>query len=499
MSFSHDRRGQSVVVGTVILFGFLILALSLYQVQFVPAENEEIEFEHSQQVEGEFLDLRNAVLQAGSTGSAQSTRIQLGERYPQRTFFLNPPPAAGTLQTTDTAQVRIENVTVVGDGNAARYWNDTDNNLTFDTRSLRYQPSYNEYRGSPRLVYEHSAVVAEFDDGTPLLRSNPTIVTGESGSDSRISLTVLNGSVSANGVDARNVDISPVSQGRGSVQIAPDSGVSRIVLPTAVENETALAERWNRTTDATVTAVPGEDRIQIALNGNYALSLSEVSIDGSGTTQPAYIVPVGNQNVTAGQSVGVEVRDKYNNPVQGATVVIDDAPNRTTNDDGQVFFDPGSDDSTASINGSVSPGKPDYESVKFTVSAGGGGGGGENGTINPVGRDNRVVLANVTVGGSGPVELTFRNEADEEIEFNEIGYNLYYDGGKIQDSFTTDGGTTVGLRDGFENFGPIEFSGQGATQTVTLSFDKNPKGSLIGVTIIDDDGRRTLYITGVPN
>jgi hypothetical protein len=413
---------------------------------------------------------------------------------------LNPPPAAGTLQTTDTAQVRIENVTVVGDGNAARYWNDTDNNLTFDTRSLRYQPSYNEYRGSPRLVYEHSAVVAEFDDGTPLLRSNPTIVTGESGSDSRISLTVLNGSISANGVDARNVDISPVSQGRGSVQIAPDSGVSRIVLPTAVENETALAERWNRTTDATVTAVPGEDRIQIALDGNYVLSLSEVSIDGSGTTQPAYIVPVGNQNVTAGQSVGVEVRDKYNNPVQGATVVIDDAPNRTTNDDGQVFFDPGSDDSTASINGSFDPNKPEYESVNITLSA--GGVGGEDGVINPVQRDNRVVL-NKTSGGQSPqvanseVELTFRNEIEEEIKFEEIAFTLYYDGGNVQDLFTV-GGTAVGLRDGFKQFGPITFSGKGDTKTVTLNFNEDVRGSLIGIAIIDDKNRRTLYITGVP-
>jgi len=57
MRFSRDRRGQSVVVGTVVLFGFLILALGIYQVQVVPTENADVEFEHSQEVEDHFGDL----------------------------------------------------------------------------------------------------------------------------------------------------------------------------------------------------------------------------------------------------------------------------------------------------------------------------------------------------------------------------------------------------------------------------------------------------------
>ena len=45
MRFTRDRRGQSVVVGTVILFGFLILALASYQAFAVPAQNNQAEFD----------------------------------------------------------------------------------------------------------------------------------------------------------------------------------------------------------------------------------------------------------------------------------------------------------------------------------------------------------------------------------------------------------------------------------------------------------------------
>ncbi|RLM56909.1 hypothetical protein DVK07_20565, partial [Halorubrum sp. Atlit-26R] len=112
MRFSRDRRGQSVVVGTVILFGFLILALGVYQVQVVPTDNANVEFQHSQQVEDDFGDLRNDVLRAGATGSTGSTQIQLGTRYPARTFFINPPPVSGSLETEATGEIRVRNATV---------------------------------------------------------------------------------------------------------------------------------------------------------------------------------------------------------------------------------------------------------------------------------------------------------------------------------------------------------------------------------------------------
>ena len=335
MSFSHDRRGQSVVVGTVILFGFLILALSIYQVQFVPAENSEIEFEHSQQVEGDFQDLRNGILQAGSTGTAQSQRIRLGTRYPQRTFFLNPPAATGELRSVETGEIEVRNVEVDvnkgADENARDFWAQVE--PTYETRSLQYTPEYNEYREGPTLTYEHSTIAAEFPNDAVLLRSNQTVLR-----DDRISLIALTGQYAERGVEPRSVDPEAVSQGTRTVPITAESD-AEIVLPTAVENATRLAERWDSrfsSLDVSVDDASGPISVSLQQGETYRLRLAEVALDDAERPEPAYIVPIGPETVVSGQSIGVEVRDRYNNPVEGAPVEIDDEEFRT-DDDGRVF------------------------------------------------------------------------------------------------------------------------------------------------------------------
>ncbi|WP_128903795.1 hypothetical protein [Halorubrum amylolyticum] len=373
MRFSRDRRGQSVVVGTVILFGFLVLALGVYQVQVVPTENADVEYEHSQQVEDRFGDLRNGVLDAAATGSTRSTQIRLGTRYSSRTFFVNPPPVSGSLTTVESegdSAIRISNATI-GDAaheNARLFWN-TD--PAFETRSLRYAADYNEFRGAPRLTYEHSVVAAEFDDAV-LLRSDQTAV-----ADGRISLTALTGSVSANGVGRRSVDARAVSASDTTVPIVPDGGSITLELPTTVDDPATLATRWEERLPAGATAAADEasGTVRITLpNGSdpYRLGLSEVSLDTTGTTEPAYVVSVGSESAALGERVGVEVRDRYNNPVPDATVSFGGA-NRTTGDDGRAFFEPTATGSlTAAINGSAGPA---YESVTFDVGGDDGGPG----------------------------------------------------------------------------------------------------------------------------
>ncbi|WP_434521370.1 hypothetical protein [Halorubrum sp. AS12] len=406
MRFSRDRRGQSVVVGTVILFGFLIVALGVYQVQVVPTENADVEFEHSQSVEDDFVDLRNDVLRSGSTGSTGSTQIRLGTRYPARTFFVNPPPVSGSIETEETGAIRVRNATV-GAGshpNVAAFWNTSP---AFSTRSLRYEAGYNEFDGAPRLTYEHSLVAAEFDDSV-LLRSGQTAV-----SDDRISLTALTGSVSESGIASRSVDARAVSASDTTVPLEPVGGNVTLELPTAVDDPETLADRWTEALPAGASATPNAtgETIRVTLeNGSdpYRLALSEVSLDASGDTEPAYVVPVGSGTAAVGEPVGVEVRDRYNNPVPDATVSFDGA-NRTTGDGGQAFFEPNETGAlVAAINGTAGPA---YESVVFDVAEGGAAAGNrfdvewlENETVQipPSGRELRILL---TDGQSGdPVE-----------------------------------------------------------------------------------------------
>ena len=137
MRFSRDRRGQSVVIGTVILFGFLILALSLYQVQIVPQQNAQVEFQHFEEVRNDLVELRAGILQAGSTDRPQYQTVRLGTSYSTRLFAINPPAPAGTIRTTESYPITIayeSNDTVIE---------------TIPTRFIQYRPGYNEIDQSP--------------------------------------------------------------------------------------------------------------------------------------------------------------------------------------------------------------------------------------------------------------------------------------------------------------------------------------------------------------
>lgn len=391
MRFLGDQRGQSVVIGTVILFGFLIIALSLYQAQIVPAENTEVEFEHSQEVVEEFLTLRNSIGDIATTGGTRSTAIGLGTRYPQRTFAINPPPATGKIETTPARAIEI-NATVASTAhpNIQAFW--TDVAPTFDTQSIQYTPRYNELRSAGRLTYEHSHVTTGVEDAV-VLRSEQTLVR-----DNRISIPLLTGNVSETGVQPSTIDVESRSQQQRTIPITGDGSAIEIRLPTAVDNATALANRLTIPAAETVTADGDAIVITFPETEMYRLGLGAVSIANEPGPDPAYLVPVGGEDVLVNQSIGVEVRDKYNNPVPGATVTID-GRTLTTNDAGQVF-------TTANESGELvaqlSPTPASYEEVVFEVRP-----AGSTGTDSVVGPNIAVAPSdrNVTVQAGATIEL----------------------------------------------------------------------------------------------
>ena len=394
MRFLRDQRGQSVVIGTVILFGFLILALSLYQAQIVPAENSEVEFEHSQDVEEQFLTLRNTIGDVATTGSARSTAIPLGTRYPQRTFAINPPPATGRLETTPARPVEI-NATVAARAhpNVQAFWADVA--PTFNTQSIQYTPQYNELRSAGHLTYEHSYVTTEVEDAV-VLRSEQTLVR-----DDRLSVPLLTGNLSETGVQPSAIDIEPRSHQQRTIPITGNGSAIELRLPTAVDNATALATRLSIPAAETITADGDTIVITFPETETYRLGLGAVAVAAEPEPAPAYLVPVGGEDVLVNQSVGVEVRDKYNNPVPGATVTID-GENRTTNDAGRVFTTP---TATGELVAQLNSTPASYEEVVFDVRA--AGSDGATGTDSVVGPNITVVPSdrNVTVQAGATLEL----------------------------------------------------------------------------------------------
>ncbi|WP_141212090.1 hypothetical protein [Halorubrum ezzemoulense] len=140
------------MVGTVILFGFLIVALSLYQVQVVPQQNAEVEFQHFDEVRNDLIELRAGILSASSTERAQYETVRLGTEYPPRVITINPPAPAGTLRTSESHPINIT------------YTNGTLIE-SIPTRFIEYRSGYNEIERSSMWLDTSVLYVDARDDG----------------------------------------------------------------------------------------------------------------------------------------------------------------------------------------------------------------------------------------------------------------------------------------------------------------------------------------------
>ena len=164
LGFREDKRAVSALVGAILLLAILIIALSSYQAFIVPNQNAETEFDHNQQVEDEMVELRNALLEARLDNRERATSVKLGTRYQSRTLAVNPPPATGTLQSSDQANMIV----------------DGDNIAEFEligNQFIEYTPSYSEYRDAGTIRYENTLVYHEFDSSNVTL-SNQRLVRG---------------------------------------------------------------------------------------------------------------------------------------------------------------------------------------------------------------------------------------------------------------------------------------------------------------------------------
>jgi hypothetical protein len=356
MSLRGDDRGVVVQVGAVILFGFVILAITMYQVQVVPDQNREIEFNHNERVQDQLLDVRSAIMTTAGGGGSRSVSVTLGTNYPSRTIFLNPSPPYGKLRTVGTTNESVA-ITVANaeakNGDTDDFWN--GENRSFSTGTLVYEPFYHRYDNAPTTVYENSVVANRFDSAT-LVTSDQNIVDGRT-----ITLVALNGSLRESGGDSVSVDMKPVSVSSNTIQVANASSGENVTvrIPTTLPKATwtgLLRSEFRSNGGHILAPLNYKNRsgapnvLSIELEpGTYTLQLSKVGV-GSDTRppEPAYLVNVGgdSKNVPEGTNatIVVEVRDRYNNPVSDVTVNASTSVGSienatiTTGTDGQAVF-----------------------------------------------------------------------------------------------------------------------------------------------------------------
>ncbi len=334
-------RGVSPVIGAILMFGLAFATLAMLQATAIPAMNEQLEFQHNERAQADIVDLNSAIGRSGTLESRETIEVEIGERYPPRMFFINPPPVAGTLRTTESETIVVDNAQ--SSGEAGDYWNGTPRR--FETRSVVYTSNYHEYGNAPITVLEPWAVYNRFDNASQLV-TDVGFIDGR-----RIGVITIVGEVSAAGTQSASITARPASAPVEEVLVQDDDDPIILTLPTRLPQEVwetmldnELDPGGDPTNDRYVTdldcqqsppAPCGELTITLEAGASYELRLGRVAVGSDGPEPTAtYLVDiVGDQtSIPEGgsQKLVVEVRDAFDNPVSGVEV------NASTDDEGTL-------------------------------------------------------------------------------------------------------------------------------------------------------------------
>jgi hypothetical protein len=355
-----DARGVSEVIGSILVFGLLITLLAILQTQAIPAANQQVEFDHSIEVQGDMVDFHETASAVRTSGNIRSTSVQMGVAYPNRLLFFNPQRPAGTLRTSEGRTAEIRNIQAV-DGNVDDYiTGNASGTLAFDdARTFSYSANYNFLDEGPTIRYEYGVLYSDFDNSA--IVQNPGSVID----DTTINLVFMSGNFSETQSARQSVDVRPVSAPSRSVTVESANGSDiEIELPTKLNVSVWEEEYGSQATVENVTEGSTNGTVEIVLDGDrrYTLRMSKLGLD-AGVQKPdaEYIVPAGDGVATIGAgdnaTVAYEVRDQFNNPVSGVDVELGETGDvKQTDGEGRVTFD-------------VSPGQPQSFTGELTTCA----------------------------------------------------------------------------------------------------------------------------------
>jgi hypothetical protein len=274
------------VIGAVLVFGFVVVLFATYQAQVVPSQNKNVEFDHSIAVQNDMVELRNEILTAKTAGRTTFADVKLGTKYENRYIAVNPAPASGTLFATDPRPITVD-----VDGSKPNFCPSSN---TIETRTLRFQPGYNEYQGAPDIVYENTVLYLDFDDrqipltDEKIVRDNGNIV----------DIVPLNTSFYREGVRRASVEPIPGNVKENEVENA------NITLPTNLSQD-----HWE---DLLSEDLPPENvtvsdgNLTIETGGEISVACSPLGLNA---------VPAGGAREDAGTDINpagpneIEVRD----------------------------------------------------------------------------------------------------------------------------------------------------------------------------------------------
>lgn len=417
----HDTRGVSELLGFLLVLVILLVTLATLQATALPAWTADTEQSHNVDVQEDIVDLRSAIFQTAGSGNDRAQGVQLGTDYPSRLVFINPPAAAGTLETEEQQSITLQNIDALGHKNARSYWDarTAEGGQTLPTRGLTYTPSYNEYDTAPKTRLEHGVLYNAFDGDIDLIRANRDIV-----DDNRITLAALDGELEKTGIERQSIETLPASAPSQRIAVGgADGDPIELAVPTELDEETwqeILADEIEPAGSLLEPPAVEDGELQLSLNGSerYQLRLAKVGVgEEVDREEPAYIVTDGRAAVSPNEDFAVEVRDRFNNPVPGADVDIETpqepdpqcsvGSTATTDENGQIV---GSCGESAALNFSLPDVSASYGSVSVSV-----GQGAEPAFARPVETEGRTEIL-----GPGNTEYS-QIEVDYELDSDFAG------------------------------------------------------------------------------
>lgn len=274
-----DSRGQSLQLGAVLLFGFLVLGLATAQAQLVPAEISQAELDHSQTVSDQLLSFTTAIFQTSVDGNPQSTTLSLGAEYTDRPWFVYPPPGSGTLSTTPSQELAIKNAEAVGEDAFDNYWH--GETRQYSTRAISYEPTYRELDTAPTHRIEHGIPVASYDSETELqlTAGRQPVIDGN-----ELSILTVGGELSRSGVGTEAVVAERVTSAT-TVEIEASGEPIMLRLPTTLPAETWDEILGDEPNVEEVTVSDGEVKLTLDSTERYELTVHRIDV-GDGESQP---------------------------------------------------------------------------------------------------------------------------------------------------------------------------------------------------------------------
>lgn len=348
-----SEQAVSVVVGALLMVSIMMIAAVQYQNNIIPAQEEETEFEHNREVRGQLYHLRSNIIATSSSGELRTTPVAIGTRHEQQFIFgflpaVQSPNPAGKFETynvTEEKGLEVEITGARGRGGASNYWQAT-NTYTYSTSFANYSIDYAQFQKPPTVKYENSIMYDEVGDDV-VIQTNQNVVQGKN-----IDLIMLSGDVQTSTTQTINIQSQPVSAPSQVITVysppTSEGGPLTITIPTELPQEDwcdlpacgggdgegllndQMASQGGYIQDFSYNT-GGYITLTFQSDETYTLQLSRVHLqtqnDQSVTPQvdSKYVAWQGSERISFRENtrhtITAQVRDKYNNPVEGIDTV----------------------------------------------------------------------------------------------------------------------------------------------------------------------------------